>query len=91
MSKSIEIEKVICIDATNKPNEISQLCWLKKGEEYTIVKLCVNALSKDQYFVLEEIHPDNPLYGGYNVKRFGISQDYIKELIEAGKFEEILT
>lgn len=30
--------KVICIDASNKPNDIPQSKWVVKDQEYTVVK-----------------------------------------------------
>lgn len=66
---------VICINDSLKPNEISINHWVKKDEEYTVVKLVTSKLTKERYFVLEEIKPNNPLYGGYNINRFGIPVD----------------
>lgn len=90
-TRFITLDKVICLDASNKPNEISNNNWLKEGEEYTPIKLMVHTPTRQKYFVLKEVHPDNPLYGGYSVERFGIPQEIIDELIEAGEFEEVLT
>jgi hypothetical protein len=81
------INKVICVDDSAKPNDISSKHWIKKGEKYTIVKMCVSKLSNDKYFVLEELKPDNPLYGGYNIKRFGIAPEDIEELIKEKELE----
>jgi multidrug efflux pump subunit AcrA (membrane-fusion protein) len=36
----------------------------------------------------QEIRPDNPLYGGYNVNRFGIDINDILEMIEKGELVE---
>jgi hypothetical protein len=66
---------VICLDDSNKPNEISINHRVKKDEKYTVVKLVTSKLTKERYFVLEEIKPDNSLYGGYNINRFGIPVD----------------
>lgn len=82
MENLIQIKKIKCIDDTNKPNEISSKHWIKKNETYTIIKLCISKLTGDQYFVLEEVQPDNPLYGGYNIKRFGIIVDDILEFVK---------
>jgi hypothetical protein len=81
------MNKVICIDDSAKPNDISSKHWIKKGEKYTIVKMCVSKLSNDKYFVLEEVKPDNPLYGGYNIKRFGVDIDDLEELVKEKELE----
>ena len=81
------ISKVICIDDSAKPNEISSKHWIKKGEKYTIVKMCISKLTNDKYFVLEEVKPDNPLYGGYNIKRFGVDINDLEELVKEKELE----
>lgn len=80
--------KIICIDNSHKPNDISNSCWLKLHEFYTPVKVIKSKLTNDYYFVLEEVKPDNPLYGGYNVKRFGIPID-IEDFVEENELELI--
>ncbi len=86
----INVNQVVCIDDSNKPNEISNLNWIKKGDKYTPIKVKTCKLDRKQYFVLEEIKPDNPLYGGYNVNRFGIDIADILEMIEKGELVEEL-
>jgi hypothetical protein len=81
------MNKVICIDDSAKPNEISSKHWIKKGEKYTVLKMCISKLTNDKYFVLEEIRPDNPLYGGYNIKRFGIDVNDLEELVKEKELE----
>lgn len=77
--------KVICIDDSFRPNEISSTQWIKKGEKYTVVKMCISKLTNDKYFVLEEVQPPAP-WGGYNIKRFGVD---INDLEEKIKEEEL--
>jgi hypothetical protein len=81
------MNKVICIDDTHKPNDISNKNWVKKNNIYTVVKMCVSKLTNDKYFVLDEIQPDNKLYGGFNVKRFSIAPEDIEELIENNELQ----
>lgn len=74
--------KIICINAKGKPNDISNSCWLKEDEFYTPVSVVKSKLTNDYFFVLEEVKPDNPLYGGYNVNRFGLPisiEDFVEE------------
>lgn len=63
--------KVICIDDKHRPPDIPTSCWIKEGQEYTVVRVGMNKLSKELYFVLEEIQPTSP-YGGYKIERFAI-------------------
>lgn len=61
--------KVVCINDFNRPPEIPTSCWIKKGEEYTVVRVGMNKLTQEEYFVLQEVQPTLP-YGGYHVRRF---------------------
>ena len=81
------ISKVICIDDSHKPNDISSNHWIKKGEKYTVVKMCISKLTNDKYFVLEEVQPDNKLYGGYHIRRFGIDANDLEELVKEKQLE----
>ncbi|MDJ1467809.1 hypothetical protein QNI19_13170 [Cytophagaceae bacterium DM2B3-1] len=74
--------KLICIDDTCKPNEVQQKNWIKKGVEYTALRLYRNPLSGDQFFALEEVQPDAP-YAGYKVQRFSFDIDeFMKTFVE---------
>ena len=75
------MNKVICIDDSAKPNEVSSKNWIKKGEKYTVVKMCISKITNDKYFVLEEVKPDPP-YGGYHIRRFGIAPEDIEQLVK---------
>lgn len=63
--------KVICIDASCKPEEVKSSSWLVEGQEYTVLRVGVNKITHEEYLVLQEIQP-NPPYGGYKVNRFRI-------------------
>jgi hypothetical protein len=80
------MNKVICIDDSMRPNEISIKNWVKKGEKYTVVKMCISKLTGDKYFVLNEISPEMP-YGGYHIRRFSIAPEDIEELIEKDELQ----
>ncbi len=71
--------KVICINDKNRPPEIPTSCWIKEGQEYTVVRVGMNKLTRDEYFILEEVQPTPP-YGGYHINRFKIPHS---EAIEA--------
>jgi hypothetical protein len=80
------MNKVICIDDTMKPNDISNKNWVKKNEKYTVVKMCISKLTGDKYFVLNEISPEMP-YGGYHIRRFSIAPEDIEELVKEKELE----
>jgi hypothetical protein len=80
------MNKVICIDDSAKPNDISNKNWVIKGNTYSVVKMCISKITGDKYFVLREVQPDLP-YGGYNVRRFGISPEDIEEMIKEKELE----
>ena len=61
--------KVICIDASCKPEEIPNSSWLKEGQEYTVLRVGKNKLTNEEYFILQEVQITPP-YGGYKVDRF---------------------
>lgn len=86
--------KVLCINASNKPNDILNKNWIVEGEEYTVLKLLKNTFTKEQYYSLAEIKPDAP-YGGYKINRFAIHKDSVNEFLDMFKIpvetqEEIL-
>jgi hypothetical protein len=61
--------KVICIDASCRPQEIPISCWLIEGQEYTVLRISRNKITNEDYFILQEVQPTPP-YGGYKVDRF---------------------
>jgi hypothetical protein len=63
--------KVVCIDASCKPEEIPISSWLIEGQEYTVLRVGVNKLTHEEYFILQEIN-STPPYGGFKVSRFRI-------------------
>lgn len=84
--------KLICLNDSHKPEDISSNNWIKKGEIYTLVKVIKSKLSGDLAAVLEEISPNNPLYNGYNIKRFVPVvpvEDLEKELQELIELENV--
>lgn len=79
--------KVICINDSHRPNEISIKNWVVKGQIYTVVKMCISKLTNDKYFVLEEISTGNALYGGYHIRRFGIAPEDVEDLVKEKELE----
>ncbi len=78
---------VIAIDVSSKPNDIPNSEWLIQGNEYTVLKIVNSKLTKDKFFVLNEIQISNKLYGGYNISRFGIPVEDLEEWIEVNNIQ----
>lgn len=71
--------KITCIDDTMRPNEITTSNWVKKDQQYTPLSLHRNPIQGTQCWKLMEVQTNNPLYAGYNVKRFALPLDNIEE------------
>lgn len=86
--------KVTCINDSNRPNEVPLSRWVKKGEEYTIVK--IDKMVKQGGIggvKLEELNNDDLYPWSYfNINRFTFSQKQLDEAIEKGeiKIEELM-
>lgn len=68
--------KVICVDDSNRPNDIPENEWIVKGEHYTVDKV-INNLKEGRgnnpvakCFKLKEVKISNPKYAGYHIRRF---------------------
>lgn len=77
----------LCINNSNRPNEIRLSNWLELHKEYTVVKLKVSKITGEQFFVLEEVSPDAP-YGGYLISRFSFDLADLEALLADNKVEE---
>lgn len=71
--------KVICINDSNKPNDIPQSQWVKKGSIYTVTKVAKMLIQDGIYgFELAEINLEGCApYKYYSAERFGIIMDII--------------
>ena len=71
--------KVICINDSNKPNDIPQSQWVKKGSIYTVTKVVKMLIQDGIYgFELAEINLEGCApYKYYSAERFGIIMDII--------------
>lgn len=81
--------KVICINDKNKPNEIPNSRWIKKGEKYTIIKLMVMKMQGDIAGVkIAEINNDDLFpYTYFRLDRFGISEEELEKLVKQEQLE----
>lgn len=86
--------RVTCINDSNRPNEVPLSRWVKKGEEYTIVKIDKMVQQGGIGGVkLEELNNDDLYPWSYfNINRFTFSQKQLDEAIEKGEIvmEELL-
>ena len=93
--------KVICINDSNRPNDIPANKWVKKGESYTVIdvkKLLIQGGTLG--FKLEEINIEDCFpYQFFSASRFGIpvgelmkqeTEEMLDKLLEEAK-EEALT
>ena len=60
---------VLCIDDTDKPNEIPDKDWIEAGEVYTVQRVLYNPIAEAHMFDLLEVKTPAP-FGGYTVSRF---------------------
>ena len=79
--------KVICLDDTNKPKEISKLKWIKKNEEYTVLYTTLCKPQNEIGVHLAEIELDESChpYEFFMLKRFGVTEEnllLLQELIK---------
>lgn len=86
--------RVTCINDSNRPNEVPLSRWVKKGEEYTIVKIDKMVQQGGIGGVkLEELNNDDLYPWSYfNINRFTFSQKQLDEAIEKDeiKIEELM-
>lgn len=76
---------VICINDSNRPNEIPLSKWIKKGNEYTIIDIIkCNIQGGKRALVLEEIDLSGcEPYKGFDESRFEPKLECPAELTEA--------
>lgn len=79
--------KCICLNDKNKPNDIQNKNWIKKGQEYTVVALKRSVITNEMFLVLEEVQPDPP-YGGYKIERFAFDMETLLKLFKVETIEE---
>jgi hypothetical protein len=75
------MQKVICIDASNKPSRISPFEWLEEGMVYSVVEVARMSLQQNKYgYRLNEVQLSEQSfpYEYYDAERF-ISLDYLKQ------------
>jgi hypothetical protein len=74
--------KVICIDDSHRPAEVPVNQWIKKGEEYTVIKV-VNCLGQGiKGYELAEVKINAALYKYFAASRFRLVEFKPEEELE---------
>ena len=75
------MQKVICIEASNKPSRISPYEWLEEGMVYSVIEVARMSLQQNKYgYRLNEVQLSEQSfpYEYYDAERF-ISIDYLEQ------------
>ncbi len=74
----------ICIDDSNKPKEIPDNKWVKKGQTYHIIYTVIVLPQRELAVILSEIElTDNEMpYEYFLAKRFAVTQENIGKLFQ---------
>ncbi len=82
------MKEVICIDDSNRPNDVPNTRWIKKGEKYTIRTVCWMVQQNIYGCRLEEINNDDLFpYSFFALSRFAIPVAEIEKAIEEKELE----
>lgn len=81
--------KVICIDDSNRPNEVPANRWVKEGENYTITETCkMNTQGGIMGVKLEEIDNDDlGIYKYFRASRFAPTSNKTELELELEEYE----
>ena len=85
------MQKVICIDASNKPKRISPYEWLTEGTVYTVVEVARMSLQQNRFgYRLKEVQLSEQSfpYEYYSAERFIAVEHLVELLQEAEKIAE---
>lgn len=80
--------KVICINDSNRPNDVPMNRWVKKNKEYTIRSVCFMKMQNIYGCRLEEINNDDLFpYSFFALTRFAVRQDQIEQAVKEKELE----
>jgi len=76
--------KCLCVDDSNKPNQIPKDKWVEKGKEYTILFSMTVLPQKQLAFQVNEIDLDDSCspYTWFLANRFAFREEDLQRLIE---------
>ena len=77
----------VCINDSNKPNEIKLSNWVIKDRDYTIIATAKIFSTNELAFKLAEVDTQCPEYPYYKASRFAIAQE---DLVKLTEHEEVL-
>ena len=76
--------KALCIDDSNRPQEIPSTKWVKKGQEYHITHIYFHHQQGIQGCELAEIEltDDNFPYQSFALNRFAFTKEDLEKLVQ---------
>lgn len=83
---------VICINDKDRPNDIPSSRWIKKGNKYTIIKVCYMVQQSIYGCKIEELNNDDLFpWSFFALNRFAVTQEEVELAIKEKEleFEEI--
>lgn len=72
----------LCINDSDKPEEILSDNWIKEGTEYTINYVYYHVNQGIQGVTLNEVQTKSEIYTSYRLDRFAFTSDGIRKLID---------
>lgn len=76
--------KCICVNDNDKPNDIPQRKWIKKGNKYNVIYSVTVLPQRQLGLILHEIELDNTCapYEYFLASRFAFAEEDLAELIQ---------
>lgn len=72
----------VCIDDSNKPNEIKSINWIKKGNKYHVIATFKVFFTGELGFMLAELSTECPEYPTYKASRFAFQVENLEKLTQ---------
>lgn len=74
--------EVLCLDASNKPNEIKISNWIVKDRKYTVIATAKIFATNELGYKLAEVDTECPEYPFYKSTRFGLKAEDLQKLFK---------
>lgn len=75
----------LCIDASNRPEEILPQNWINKMTQYNIIHVYYYPKQGIQGVLLEEVSTKSERYDSYRITRFAFTEESFAKLVELMK------